>query len=78
MSSVAHEHDHNSQRTALGNGNGPVSESEDDRLCAGCSNSVSSDTGGVVVAFGNSLWHVDWYVLVFISFRFGSFRPFSF
>ena len=78
MSSVAHEHDHNSQRTALGggNGNGPVSESEDDRLCAGCSNSVSSDTGGVVVAFGNSLWHVDWYV--FVSFRFGSFRPFSF
>ncbi|KAL5528670.1 RGA2 [Sanghuangporus sanghuang] len=32
---------------------------EDDRLCAGCSKSVSSDTGGVVVAFGNSLWHVD-------------------
>ncbi|KAI5121576.1 hypothetical protein M0805_000755 [Coniferiporia weirii] len=32
---------------------------EDDRNCAGCSRSVSSETGGVVVAFGNSLWHVD-------------------
>lgn len=37
---------------------------DDDRLCAGCNRSVSSETGGVVVEFGNSLWHVDWYVVV--------------
>lgn len=35
---------------------------EDDKLCAGCAQSVSSESGGVVVAFGNSLWHVDWCV----------------
>lgn len=34
---------------------------EEEKLCAGCETSVSSDTGGVVVAFGQSLWHVDWY-----------------
>ena len=61
MSSVAHD----SQRTALG-GNGPVSESEYDRPCTGCNDSIGSDTGGVAVQFGNSLWHVDWYVLPFL------------
>ena len=33
---------------------------DDERLCAGCAQSVNSETGGVVIAFGNSLWHVDW------------------
>lgn len=42
---------------------GVPANAEEDRLCAGCNRSVSSETGGVVVAFGNSLWHVDWCVL---------------
>ena len=41
---------------------------DDDRVCAGCKQSVSSDSGGVVVAFGQSLWHVDWCVYISTSY----------
>lgn len=41
------------------------SSGQEDKFCAGCSRSVNSETGGVVVAFGNSLWHVDWCVKLF-------------
>ncbi|KZW00267.1 RhoGAP-domain-containing protein [Exidia glandulosa HHB12029] len=30
-----------------------------DRLCGGCSRTVESENGGVVVAFGAALWHVE-------------------
>lgn len=41
----------------------PMLSADEDKLCAGCNKSVNSETGGVVVAFGSSLWHVDWCVL---------------
>lgn len=36
-----------------------VPEYEGERPCGGCNRSVNSERG-VVVAFGSSLWHVEW------------------
>ncbi|KLO12258.1 hypothetical protein SCHPADRAFT_875677 [Schizopora paradoxa] len=50
---------HLRESTSFSAGPSTSASGEPDRFCAGCNRSVNSETGGVVVAFGNSLWHVD-------------------
>jgi hypothetical protein len=52
----------------------PVASSNTERIiCNGCKltleeNGTASDS--VVVSFGNSLWHVDWSVYIFLLFKY--------
>ena len=58
----AHTHAQAHSRTMSMSVDAPMLSGDEDKLCAGCNKSVNSETGGVVVAFGSSLWHVDWCV----------------